>query len=149
MALWVSITIANLNNAKVAALVDSLRTAALASGEDERSAEIIQKVVDRVRRKIESCRQNKVDADLTTIPQGLKGDVVKLILADLKNALEEDLTPAEITELARINSDLNRIASCQDVVEQPDDAIDAPVQSTAGTPSISGDIVRPARQIAG
>lgn len=148
MSQWISITIADLNNAKIAALVDALRTAALAAGESERSAEIIQRVVDRVRRKIASCRQNRLDADLATIPQGLKDDVIKLIIADLKNALEEDLTSAETSELSRINSDLNRIASCQDVVEQPDDAIDAPVQSTAGTPSV-GDVVRQTRTIRG
>lgn len=148
MSQWISITIDNLNNAKVAALVDSLRTAALADGETERSAEIIQKVVDRVRRKIASCRQNRLDADVTTIPQGLKDDVIKLILADLKNALEEEQTPFETNELARIDRDLNRIASCQDVVEQPDNPIDAPVQSTAGTPSV-GDVVRQPRRICG
>ncbi len=148
MARWISITIADLNNAKIAALVDALRTAALEAGQAERSAEIIQRVIDRVRRKIASCRQNRLDSDLTTIPQGLKDDVTKLIIADLKNALEEDLTTAETTELSRINTDLNRIASCQDVVEQPDDAIDAPVQSTAGTPSV-GDVVRQTRSVRG
>ncbi len=149
MPLWIPITIDDLNNAKIAALVDALRTAALAVGQSERSVAIIQAVVDRVRRKISSCRQNRLDANVATIPQGLKDDVVKLIIADLKNALEEDLTPAEITELSRINADLNRIAACLDVVEQPDDAIDAPVQSTAGTPSVSGVICRPPRTIAG
>ena len=136
MSRWTNITIANLNNAKIAALVTSLRTAALGEGQDERSAEIIQGTVDRVRRKIASNVRNRLDADVTTIPQGLKDDVIKLIIADLKNALEEDLTPAEINELARINADLNRIAAGTDVVEQPDDAIDAPVEAAASTPSI-------------
>lgn len=148
MSQWISITIADLNNAKIAALVDALRTAARAAGEAERSAEIIQRVVDRMRRKIASCRQNRLDADLTTIPQGLKDDAIKLIIADLKNALEEDLTSAETSEISRINADLNRIAACQDVVEQPDNPIDAPVQSTAGTPSI-GDVARQTRTLRG
>jgi hypothetical protein len=137
MSLWVPITIADLNNAKIASLVTTLRTVKLDPGQSERSAEIIQRVVNRVRRKIASCKTNRLDADPATIPQGLKDDVITLVLIDLKGALEEDLTTAEAKETDRINADLNRIANCQDVVEQPDNPIDAPVEFSGGHPTIS------------
>lgn len=134
---WVSITLDDLHNAKVAALVEALRLRALAGGQTERAADITQRVVDRVRRKIASNTKNRVDADLTKVPNGLKDDTIKLIIADLKNALEEDLTSAESAELLRINADLNRIASGLDTVDEPDDPIDAPVEDSSGTPSVT------------
>lgn len=137
MSRWISITIADLNNAKIAALVKALREAAREIGQPERSAEITQRVVDKVRRKIASNHGNRLDADPTTIPNGLKDDTIKLIIADLKNALEEDLTTAEANEIARIERDLNRIADGKDTVEQPDDAIDPPVESGSPSPSIT------------
>ena len=137
MSRWISITIDDLNNAKIASLVDALRTAALASGQPERSADIIQRVVDRVRRKIASNHANRLDADETTIPRGLKDDTILLIIGKLKNALEEDQTQVEIDEIARIDRDLNRIADGKDTVEQPDDAIEPPVEAGSPSPSVT------------
>lgn len=139
MSRWISITVEDLEDAKVAAMVDALRTAALQSGQTDPAPRRIQTVVDNIRRKIASCPQNQLDADTTTIPASLLDMAVDLILADLKGRLEIELTQDERDALARHTRDLDRIASCQDSVEQPDDAIDAEVQSTAGTPSVTTD----------
>jgi hypothetical protein len=137
MSRWISITVEDLNDAKIALLVDALRTKALADDQTDPTPRVTQSVIDLIRRKIASCRTNQVDVDETKIPRGLKTMAVDLIIAELKGRLEEDLTKDETEAIARHVADLNRIANCQDVVEQPDDAIDAPVEATSGRPSIS------------
>jgi|GEM_PF-1371509 len=135
MSQWVSITKATLYNAKVAALIDALDTAALGDGQTNRSTDIIQGVVDHIRRKVASCRRNNLDADLTTIPKGLRDVAVDLIIARLKTALEMELSQDERDNVSRRERDLNRVADCTDVVDQPDNAIPAPMEPTVAPPS--------------
>lgn len=134
---WIQITVEDLEDSKVAALLTALRTAALADGQSDPTPRLTQAVVDRIRRKIASCQNNQLDSDPTTIPKGLKTMAVDLIIAELKGRLEEELTSAEKTAIERHATDLNRIAECKDVVEQPDDAVEAEVQATGGSPSIT------------
>ena len=136
MSQWVSITKATLYDAKIAALVDALDTAATdASQTAGRAAGIIQGVVDDIRRKVASCRRNLLDADTTTVPQGVKDTAVDLILARLKVALEIELTEDERRQTAKRERDLNRVADCLDVVDQPDNPITAPMEPTVAPPS--------------
>ena len=144
MSRWIPVTVADLNDAKVGELVDALRTAALADGQDDPSPRAIQSVVTEVRRKIASCRTNRVDADETTIPASLLPLVTDLVIFRLKTRLEIPLTTDESKNQDRYDVTLNRIASCADVVDSPDDAIVAPVEATSGTPSISNH--RPSRR---
>jgi hypothetical protein len=137
MANWVTVSEDDLNDTKVAKLVTALRTKALAAGQTDPSERVIASVVTDIRRKIASCRNNQVDADLTTIPASLVPLATDMILARLKGRLELELTKFEEDQLSTHRETLNRIAACTDVVEQPDAAIAAPTQSTAGTPSIS------------
>ena len=51
---WISITVATLNEAKIAALIEACNTAAKADDQDDRAAGLIQGVVDHVRRKVAS-----------------------------------------------------------------------------------------------
>lgn len=134
---WQAITIDTLREAKIAALIDACDSVGLAEGQANRAAGLIAKVVTRVRRKVASCASNRVDEDETTVPAGLVGDTVKLVIAELKNSVEEALTDDEQNELRRINSDLNRIAECKDAVDQPDTPVEPEVESTAGTPRIT------------
>jgi len=140
---WISITVTDLNDAKVAALVDALRTAALAEGQTDPTRRITQEVVDYIRRKIASCAKNLLDADTAAIPAGLKAMCVDLVLARMKGRLEIELTQDERDRITRHESDLNRIAACTDVVEQPDNAIAAPVQAISSTPSMKERASRP------
>jgi hypothetical protein len=137
MANWIPITIDDLNDARIAALVTAYRTKALGPGQSDPTPRIVQAVVDRIRRKVASCRTNLLDLDPTTIPKGLKEMAVLFIIVDLKGRLEEELSNDEQRAIDRFTADLNRIANCDDVVEQPDNPIDAPVQATAGSPTIS------------
>lgn len=139
MPAWIPITTADLVDSKVAALVTALRTKALGAGQTDPSPRIIQGVVTDVRRKIASCRSNQVAVDITTVPASLQLLAIDLILARMKGRLEIELTQFENDQLRRHDETLNRIASCADVIEQPDDAIAAPTQAAAGTPSVNGD----------
>lgn len=134
MPRWLTITTATLNEAKLAALIDACDSAALEVGQANRAAGLIQGVVDEIRRKIASCQVNRLDSDTTTVPQGLRDLAVDLIIARLKNAIEQPLTEDERTNLARRIADLNRIAECKDVVDQPDDPISAPMEGTQPAP---------------
>lgn len=125
---WIAITIDTLKEAKVSALIDAANTVALADGQPNRVPGIIQGVVDSVRRKVASNRRNLVDADLTTIPKGLRDLTVDLIIARLKKAIEQPLTEDEVRSVTTAERDLNRIASGDDVVDQPDTPIIAPVE---------------------
>ena len=139
---WISITTATLNEAKIAALIEACSTAALGDGQESRAPGIIQGVVDEIRRKVASCKSNRVDGDLTTIPKGLRDMAVDLIIARLKKAVEMDLTEDERKAIDRHQKNLDRIADCDDVVDQPDDPVTPEVE---GGPAVQ--LVRPGRNL--
>lgn len=128
MPRWISITTATLYEAKIGALVDACDSAALATGQANRAAGLITGVVNNIRRKIASNPRNRLDADETTVPEGLRDMAVVFALAKLKNVLQIALTPAEANELEEQRRELNRIADGKDTVEQPDTPIVAPVE---------------------
>jgi hypothetical protein len=137
MSRWISITVDDLNDQKLAPLVEAFRTKGLAPGQTDPLPRLTQTVVNRIRRKIASNLKNRLDSNETKIPAGLKSMAVDLIYAELKGHLEEALTEDERKKIATHEADLNRIAAGNDVVEEPDDPIDAPVESGAGSPSIT------------
>jgi hypothetical protein len=134
---WIPITVEDLEDKKLAALVTALREKALGASQTDPTPRIIQAVVDMIRRKVASCARNRVDADLTTIPKGLKTMAVDLIYAEMKGRLEEPLTTDESRAIERHTADLNRIADCRDAVDQPDDATDPEVEEPTNSPTIS------------
>lgn len=148
MPRWIPVTLSDLEDSKVAKLVTALRTKALAVGQTDPSVRVIASVVTDIRRKIASCRMNRTDADETTIPASLLPLATDLIIFRLKNRLEIPLTEDERNSQRSYESTLNRIAACDDVIEQPDDAETPAVESTSGTPSISnaGAVARRARR---
>jgi hypothetical protein len=132
---WTAITTANLANAKVSALVDALRTAALGVGQTDRSTEIITNVVNRIRVEVQACRTNIIDSDATKIPKELLALALRLVLWDLKNALE--ITPTDGEKIDHTNDEnfLKRIASCEIPISIADNPITAPVvQPTSASP---------------
>jgi len=135
---WIQISADDLEAKKVAALVSALRTAALGAGQEDPTDTIIAAVVDRIRRKIASCAANRLDAEELAIPRGLKTMAVDMVLAEMKNRLEIELTADERARLDVHEADLNRIAACKELVEQPDDIADTSVQGATGTPSFAG-----------
>ena len=134
---WLKITQADLIDHKVAALVEQLQAAALGEDQDDPTPGMIRRVIDRVRLKVASCKDNRVDADPETIPAGLKDQVLDLIIYALKNRLELDLTKAEIDNRKIIEADLNAIAACRLSIDIPDTPVPAPVESGGGAELIS------------
>ena len=132
---WIAITKATLYEASVAALIDACDSAALADGQAARSPGIIQVVIDEIRRKVASCQTNRVDSDLTKIPKGLRDMAVDMIIARLKKAISQDLSQDERDAIARHARNLDRIASCDDVVDQPDTAVEPAMEGTKPAPS--------------
>jgi len=138
MANWTAITVSNLNNAKVSALVDALRTAALGAGQTDRSTEIIEGVVKAIRLEVQACKTNLVDADTTKIPTELRPIAVRMVLWELKNALEMSVTNQEEIDHGNDIKFLRRIAICEVPISTPDDPQETPtVQPAAGTPRIT------------
>ncbi len=139
---WISITLDNLNNAKVAALVSALNTSALGEEQTDRATEIIADIVATIRNKVAACATNQVDADETTIPKELKPQAVRLILWAMKNALEIEVTEAEKIDHANDLKDLNAVAACQLPVSQPDDAEEPDIQPVTPSPRITAKTLR-------
>jgi hypothetical protein len=138
MANWIPITLADIEDAKLAKLVTALRERALKAvpPQTDPTSRLTQKVVNRIRRKIGNNPNNKLDADATKIPKGLLGVAIVLILAEMKGRLEMALTTDENKAVDRADADLQAVADGE-AVEEPDDPIAAPVQTTSGTPTIS------------
>ncbi|HEV2691945.1 MAG TPA: hypothetical protein VG347_03540 [Verrucomicrobiae bacterium] len=125
MSNWIPITKSNLYDGKIAALIDACDTAALAAGQANRSTGLIQGVVNDIRGKIASCQRNRLDVNVAAIPSRLKDLATRRIIWALKSAVEIDPTEAEKIDYANDTRDLNRIASCDDVIEQPDNPLNS------------------------
>jgi len=134
---WTTITTADLNNAKLAPLMDALRSAALADGQGDPVDAITLTCIDRVRRKIAACRTNQVDADSTKIPQSLKALVCRMIIREAKDRLEIELTTTETEQWRVDEKELNAIASCEMPIDDSDNATAPEVQSTQPGPTIN------------
>jgi hypothetical protein len=135
---WIPITIETLYEAKVAALIDACDSAALASGQPNRSAGIIQGVVEEVRNSVSKCPNNQVDADLTTIPKGLRNLAVTLIIAALKNTIEQPLTEDEARDVKYRRDQLAQIEICKGPsIDQPDTPVAPEVQQSGAATIIS------------
>lgn len=128
---WISITLDNLKNAKVSALVNALNTAALAEGQASRAPEQIQKAVNKIRNRVEACTTNQVDSDETKIPKELLDIAERLIIWNLKSALEIATTDEEKIDHKNDLDDLEKVALCKLPVSLPDDAVAPETQSPA------------------
>jgi hypothetical protein len=133
MPRWVTITTDDLNDTKVAALVDALRTAALAVGQDDPVDEIIADVISRIRAEVASCSQNVLDIDETKIPKDLHRLGCRMVLREMQSRLQEPLNTDERTEQENDLKYLQRIASCDLKVAIPDNPQVPPeVQQSGG-----------------
>lgn len=134
---WTSITVADLKDAKVAALVEACQTAALGSGQTDPTANIIQDVVTRIRAEVAACRSNQLDADTTTIPSDLKSLAARMIMRQCQSRLQIQLNEDEREEQRNDLRYLERIAECKIPVAATDDPITDEVQDGAVSPSLT------------
>lgn len=133
MPAWITITVADLNDARVAELVTALREEALGVGQTDPSPRIIQLVIDEVRRCIAFCSSTPLDADAATVPAGLKDLVVQKIIRTMKGRLTMALTDDEKDAERLYQKRLEQLTRCEWPVDKPDTAIaTAPVNSAGG-----------------
>jgi hypothetical protein len=134
---WIAITLATLNEASIADLIEACDSAALGTGQDNRAAGLIQGVVNEVRNAVATCTRNQVDSDTTKIPASQRDLCVDLIIARLKGAILQPLTEDERTNVAERRRQLRDIAACDLVVDQPDDPVAPEVQQSGAATIIS------------
>jgi hypothetical protein len=135
MSNWISITPDTLNEAGVAAALSAYSTAAKATGQDDRAPGLIQGVIDEIRMAVATHRANGWDADETTIPKSLKRFAVIMIIAELKNALEDELTKSQQDALEYARKQIALVREGKLLINAPDTAEtpDVPATSTIET----------------
>ena len=134
---WITITISDLEDVKTAKLLTPLRTKALGDGQDDPVPEIMASVTTRIRAEIAGCSRNQLDADETKIPASLKLLACRLVIAAASNRLGISLNDDERAQLRSDERYLERIAACAVPVEDPDNAMTAPVQQSGGINLVS------------
>ena len=120
MSNWTTITEADLKGAKVAALVDAYKTAALGEGQADPMPGVISGVVARIRTEIKGCARNVLDADATKIPGDLKSLAARMVCRELQSRLRLALKDDERQEWREDVRYLERIAACEVPVAVPD-----------------------------
>lgn len=95
MPAWITLTLADLNDARVAELVEAVRREELAPGQTDPLARRIQIVVNEIRHCIAYDGGTPLETDPATIPSGLKELAVEKIFRGLKLRLLLPFTDAE------------------------------------------------------
>jgi len=135
---WISITIDDLKDAKISALVEACRTAALGTGQTDPVPNIIANVTARIRAEISGCAQNVLDVDTTKIPADLKSLASRMIMREAMSRIQQSLTEDEREEQRNDLRYLERIAKCEIPVAAPDTPLTtAEVQSPSGAPHMT------------
>jgi hypothetical protein len=144
---WTTITPADLQTAKAAALVDQLHSAALGVGQADPIPEIIANVTARLRCEIASGGKTRLDQDTTLIPGSLKSLAVRMVLREAQSRLNAaaalPLSEDEREEARQDIRYLERIASGEVTVEvaaTPEPS--ASVQAAVPSPRISSRTLR-------
>ena len=137
--LWLSITSTDLVTAKAAALVDALRTAALADSQGDPLPEIIANVVARIRSEIAAGGRTTLDTAATKLPPSLKSLASRMVLREAQSRLNAagalPLSDDEREEWRQDVRYLERIAKGEIAVETSDTPESTPtVQPTVGSP---------------
>lgn len=107
---WSTITINDLKDTKVSALVEACRTAALGSGQADPVPNIVTNVTTRIRAEISGCAQNVLDVDTAKIPADLKSLASRMIMREAMSRIQQSLTEDEREEQRNDLRYLERIA---------------------------------------
>ncbi len=142
MPAWITITTAQLDTAKAAALVDALQSAALGAGQGDPLPEVITAVTARIRMEIAAGGRTVLDADASRLPPSLKSLALRLVLAEAQSRLNISnalaLSDDDKEQLRQDYRFLERIARGELTVETSDNPASAPtVQAALPTPSIT------------
>jgi hypothetical protein len=147
MPAWITITLADLNDYLVGAQVTAINTAARASGQTDRFTGAMTDAVNRIRLKIASCKSNQLSATPLTVPPELKMAACYFTIESMQAAIPGlKLTDDQKKKIEVLNTDLNRIADCKDVVSKPEDPENpSEAQRGASFEKVSGETRRATR----
>ena len=139
---WTTLTVDMLKDAKAAAMVTALQSAALANEQPDPMPGIITDVVTRIRMEIAAGGKIVMSADAAKIPPSLKRLGLRMVLREGQSRLNAlgalPLSEDERTEEKNDLRFLERIAAGDLTVEAPDDPASTPtVQPKVGTPRIT------------
>lgn len=138
MSNWITITVADLNDHKVAELVTALREEALGDGQADPMPGIIIEVTNEVRSAIAFSGRYTVDVNAAAIPQGLREIAAKKILRVMKGRLQLPLSDDEAKDAEIYEARIKALIKGEWPVDEPDDPLSTPeVQSAAPTPRIT------------
>lgn len=132
MPAWITLAVSDLNALMLAEQLDALRSEALAPGQADPFTEIAPAIIAKVRAYIASNPENKVDANVLTIPPELKIDVGYLILAPMMIRLSQPLSKDQEKQVEIAHSTLIALREKKLVVSKPDDAVAPDVQGGDG-----------------
>lgn len=139
---WITLTVAQLDTAKAAALVDALQSAALGVGQADPLPEIITSVTARIRMEIAAGGRTVLDADASKLPPSLKSLGLRMVLREGQSRLNAagalPLADDEKEEWRQDVRFLERIAKGEITVEASDNPEATPVvQAAVASPMIS------------
>lgn len=134
MPAWITIVVADLNEARVAELITALREEALGAGQTDPMPGIITKTVNEVRSCIGFCANTVLDIDAAKIPANLKDMVVQKIVRTMKGRLLQPLTEDETKEESVYQERLKLLTQCK----WPVDKTDTPIATSPTQPATGG-----------
>jgi hypothetical protein len=135
---WITIIPADLNDARVAELIDSLRQEELGTGQGDPLPRFIVSVTEELRAAIAFSGKYQVDSDTTTIPNGLKEIAVLKIVRSMKGRLLQALTDDEKADAKTYEARLVALNEAQWPVATPDHPISpTEVQADSISPRIT------------
>jgi hypothetical protein len=136
---WIVIAESDLNDYQVAAIMDALKSAALATGQTDPFARVMPDIASRIRAEVRGCKTNTVSNLTNSIPPDLKWVAVYLIIEAMQSRLPGVALDEGIKNIiADAKKYLQRVSECKVPIAQPDDPqIPPDVQPASGTPLIT------------
>jgi hypothetical protein len=118
---WIVIQDEDLDDYLVGAQMDALRSAALATGQDNPFDRVMPDVAARIRAEVRACRSNQVSALPNSIPPDLKTYACYLIIEAMtvRLSIGISLTDDQRTQCSEARKYLRRIADCEIPIAQP------------------------------
>lgn len=116
---WIQLTLADLNDARAAKLVDTARTKALAEGQTDPVPRLIQNVVDELRGCIAFSGRTPLETNPATLPGSLKEIALQKIGRALKARLLQPLTDDEKAAESLYQKRLEQLTRAEWPVDTP------------------------------
>lgn len=117
---WALITEADVLTHISGAELESLRVAALGSGQIDPVQPTIDQVTATIRGFVAACKMNKLDVDVTKVPTRLLGWALDIIIAEIINRVPGyDLDEGRKDNHDKAMSILKDVAACKFAIDDP------------------------------